>query len=444
MTMIDKVLIETLRNQLGVEKKEFSDMLLLKFEDYLFFEKEDSYDMFPALSLLKLREIMLQEETKNFVAYKERFAKEQKGIFTSNKILAHLDKLSCLLDEDKKKTVGPITCEFHPSTVCNHACPGCTFNTGNLTKDKRFTFDMKLLPGVIRDLKELDVRGIDLSGGGEPLCHPEIATIIEKFSKEFDVGLVTNGGMFKPETMDAVLANCTWCRVSVDAASQKVYNDMHGNNSNVNFEEIVKIITELGRKKLESKSKTTLGVSFLLTPSNFLDVLPAINIFKNIPGIDYFQTKPIVLSPGTRLDLNMIFWDKRLFDLLATIGSYSTDTFNVFTLSYKFSDMILEEPTGVPFKKCYGHPFYPTIAADGSVLICCHMLNNYFNGDMTGHYGKIDKDTSFKDIWSNATRWETGEAIQTRSCPINCKLSETNKSLMNFSLEKIQHRNFIN
>jgi MoaA/NifB/PqqE/SkfB family radical SAM enzyme len=441
--MINKQLLETLRNQLNTDKQAFSKMLELPFEDYTNFEDHNNYEMFPAHSILKLRQIMLDEEKSNFEAYKEKFADEKKGIFSSSKILAHFDKLSMLLNPDKKKAVGPITVEFHPSTRCNHACPGCTFNTGNLTDDKRFNFDMDLLDNLIEDLDELEVRGIDISGGGEPLCHPEIATIITKFARKFDVGLVTNGGLLNAEKHhDAILDNCVWCRVSVDAGSQQVYNDMHG--PHVNFNDIVEKITKLGEAKLRKNSKTTLGVSFLLTPTNFMDVLPAINIFKNIPGINYFQTKPIVLSPGTRLDLDMIFWDKRLFDLLATIGSYSTDTFNVFTLSYKFSDMILGESTGVPFKKCYGHPFYPTIAANGAVLVCCHMLNNLFNDNFTGYYARIDHNLRFKELWKSELRFEVGNDINTRFCPINCKLSETNKNLMQLDYEKIAHRNFIN
>jgi len=441
---INKIMLETLRNQIGIDKEKFAQKLNLSISDYNLFEKNNNYEMFPAHAILKIREIMLEEERNNFEEYKNRFPVEKKGIFSSSKILAHFDKLADLLSSENQRDVGPITVEFHPTTACNHACPGCTFNTGNLTSDKRFNFDTDLLDNLIENFIEFKVRGIDISGGGEPLCHKEIGTIIDKFSQHFDTGLVTNGALFTDELMDITLKNCTWCRVSVDAGSQQVYNEMHGYNPNINFEKIVEIIKKLGQKKIETGSNTTLGVSFLLTPSNFMDVLPAINIFKNIPGLDYFQTKPIVLSPGTRLDLNMIFWDKRLFDLLATIGSYSTDTFNVFTLSYKFSDMILAESTGVPFDKCHGHPFYPTIAANGSILVCCHMLNNYFNGDFSGCYGKIDKDISFKDIWLNKSRFNVGKSVKTRFCPINCKLSETNKALQNFSIEKMQHLNFIN
>lgn len=444
--MINKLILETLRNQLNISKQEFSKNLNIDHDDYLLFEKNNNYDMFPAHSILKLREIMLEEERKNFIAYKEKFAIEKQGIFSSSKIVAHFDKLAMLFNPEQKEQVGPITVEFHPSTKCNHACPGCTFNIGTLSADKRFNFDTELLDQLLIDLEELNVRGIDISGGGEPLCHPEIDDILASFAAKFDVGLVTNGGLLNEAHNEAIVDNCLWCRVSLDAGSQKVYNEMHGNISSVNFDDIISKIKALGATKLRKKSSITLGVSFLLTPTNFMDVLPAINIIKDIPGIDYFQTKPIVLNPGTRLDLNMIFWDKRLFDLLTVIGSYSTDTFNVFTLSYKFSDMILGESTGVAFKKCYGHPFYPTIAANGAVFICCHMLNNYFNNNLTGYYGKINKHCSFAKIWEDPffNRFKIGENIQTRFCAINCKCSETNKMLMQLDYEKIMHKNFIN
>jgi molybdenum cofactor biosynthesis enzyme MoaA len=99
------------------------------------------------------------------------------------------------------------------------------------------------LPKLIEDLKNLDVRGIDISGGGEPLCHPEIAAIIEKFAGCFDVGLVTNGYALDDtnnkekarKLRQTILTNCAWCRISVDAGSQEIYSLMHGNEPHIQF-----------------------------------------------------------------------------------------------------------------------------------------------------------------------------------------------------------------
>jgi hypothetical protein len=106
--------------------------------------------------------------------------------------------------------------------------------------------------------------------------------------------------------------------------------------------------------------------------------------------------------------------------------------------------MLLRGETGLPFRKCRGHPFYPAISADGSVLVCCHMLNNLLDGKNTGVYGRITEDVRFTDIWNKESRWKEGDGVQVSSCPCNCKLSETNKLLESLRGQKVMHKNFIN
>jgi hypothetical protein len=191
-------------------------------------------------------------------------------------------------------------------------------------------------------------------------------------------------------------------------------------------------------------SNTTLGISFLLTPYNFFDLIPAITLFREIRGLDYFQIKPIVITPSERINAGMAFWDDRLFELLCSIKDYETESFKIFTLSYKFMDMFLQGETGLPFQKCRGHPLYPTVSADGSVLVCCHMLNNLLDGNSTGIYGRITEAVRFIDIWNKESRWKEGDGVQVCSCPVNCKLSETNKVLESLHGQKVMHKNFIN
>lgn len=432
--------IEKLRFQLKLEKQDFANLIHLSINDYELFIK--NAENMPAQSILKLKEIMLEEEQKNLIDYYNRFASkiEKSSIFESNKIMAHLDKLDPYLDSERKQSVGPITVEFHPSTYCNHACPGCIYNTWNLSSDKRHNFDMNLLPNLIEDLKELKVKAINLSGGGEPLCHPQWKEIIIKLAKEFDIGLITNGGLLKSD-YDVIINNCQWVRFSIDAGSDEVYKQTHGNIAD--FEKTIDHLKKLVEAKKENNSNITIGTSFLLTSDNYLDIIPAINLFKKI-GINYIQIKPIVLFPEERVNLGYIFWNKDIFDLLSTITTYSTPTFNVSTVSHKFIELIQYEKTGIPFKKCYGHALFPVITSDGAVLTCCFKLNDYNNGSKNGFYGKITKENRLIDIWKSDYRFNQGENIITRFCPINCKIAETNKILMSLENTKIQHPNFIN
>jgi radical SAM protein with 4Fe4S-binding SPASM domain len=102
---------------------------------------------------------------------------------------------------------------------------------------------------------------------------------------------------------------------------------------------------------------------------------------------------------------------------------YATDAnFRVFTLEHKFLD-IISEAYGKAFEKCWGHPLYPAIAADGGVYPCCLMI-----GNANLCFGNIN-DHSFSDIWKDPTRMKAVASIDAHKCPINCKLSETNKTL---------------
>ena len=443
--------LETIRQQLNLSTEEFCDRLKLKINDYSLFIAVDDIQQISAHSMNILTSLMLEMEKENLIKYKEKFKIKSDGYFANYKILKHLDKLAVL--ENSPLKASPITVEFHPTNLCDHACPACTFSISERDKDKKKTsFDISLLDTLIGDLKELDVRGIDISGGGEPLLHENIDQIIKKFSAVFNVGLVTNGQnlnnsnqAFSENIRKTILENCTWCRISVDAGSQEVYERMHGKRPNIQFSKIVDNVKLIADEKLKTNSKITLGVSFLLTPENFLDLIKSICIFREIKGIDYFQIKPIVIPPAERITLsNMIFWDKRIFDAVSTAQAYEKRTFKIFTLSYKFADMLLNESIGLPFQKCWGHPFYPTISADGSLLVCCFFLNALLEDRNSGVYGKIDFSNTFKKIWDSKERFDIGDKINVTLCPSNCKLSETNKVLENFHEQQILHENFIN
>ena len=444
--------LEQIRQELGLTTEEFCQKLDVRLDDYSTFVTADDLSNFPPAAINKLRGIMLDMEHEHVEKFKDRIPMQSHGHFAGSKILMHFDKLA--QSQSDPEQVGPITVEFHPTNLCNHRCPACTF--GIPERERQLTnvsFDVGLLPGLIEDLQEFQVRGIDISGGGEPLMHQDISSMITRFHEGgFDVGLVTNGsrlndehdGDWATEVRQTILQHCTWCRISVDAGSQAVYERMHGRTPAVSFDSLTAAIRGLGAEKVKQRSGTTLGVSFLLTPDNFLDLIKSICMFRDMPGLDYFQIKPIVIAPVERVNHpNMIFWDERLFDALVTARAYSKPAFKVYTLGFKFIDMLLNEATGLPFRKCWGHPFYPTICADGTVVVCCHMLNSLLDGNEVGSYGRITSTRRFRDVWTDPNRWQVGSNINVRLCPSNCKLSETNKVLEQIQAASPLHINFI-
>jgi MoaA/NifB/PqqE/SkfB family radical SAM enzyme len=405
--------------------------------DIIFDPKSFQVDL-PQDARNKVISLMIEEEKKNFNAL---YKSEVSDIFKSSKVLQHCNRIAQLIEDPKKVT--PVTIEFHPSNCCNHKCPECCYTTPTLPNKFRKHWDMNLFPQFLEDINEMNVKAITLSGGGEPLIHPNINEIISGFKENGqDVGLITNGGMLDLEKCDVIVKNCTWCRVSIDAASQEKYDMMHGQNISNSFDELVEKVKILADAKLKHNSEITLGVSFLLTPFNYTDLIPFINMFSKIEGLNYGQIKPLICINEVRNKSEMFFWDKRIFDALNAISAYSTDEFKIYSLSYKFYDLIANEGK-MPFNKCFGHPLYPTVGADGSVFICCNLLLNYIEGNPCGRYGQITDKCSFIELWATDKRFRIGDNIDLCNCPTNCKLSESNKILKEI-FETPTHINFLN
>jgi len=399
---------------------------------------------------------MLEMERANLDKFKTHSASRATGFFHSSKILRHVDKVSAL-DAERPEEVGPITVELHPSNVCNHHCPGCTFSIPKRAKEHgeqgqfwKAKFDMDLFSKLLEDMVKLKVRGVILSGGGEPLLHPQLAQIIRGIhAAGIEVGLVTNGSLLYKDTaemaevIEAVVECCAWCRVSVDAGSQEGYEKMHGQVAAVNFEKLIAGIVRLGIAKEHVGSNTTLGVSYLMTPGNYLEIITSVLQFREIEGLDYFQVKPLEIPPVERgMSIDSIYWDRRIFDTLVMLGAYERDGFAIYTPGYKFVAVLLSETDGLPFSKCWCHPFCPTICADGTVLVCCHMMDYVFSRSGIGVYGKLSKERRFVDLWVNEDRHATGQAVVVRMCPSNCKLAEANKTLEQMYNDS-PHSNFL-
>lgn len=434
-------LLERVRSDLQLSLKDFCSRLSLSLEDYAAFLRADNLRNFPPRSLGHLRNIMLEMERANLDSFKSHSGARATGYFHSSKILRHMRKVAGI-EGGNPERVGPITVELHPSNICNHRCPGCTFNIPRRSQDReagnnlwKAQLDVDLLDDLIEDMADLEVSGVILSGGGEPLLHPDITTIMRKIhAAGIEVGLVTNGSMLNreggEEIIAAILESCTWCRISVDAGSQEGYEQMHGRSSAVDFSKLLEGIRRLGAAKLAAKSEVTLGVSYLLTPRNYLELVTAVILFREIEGLDYFQVKPMEIPPLERgMKLDHIYWDRRIFDTLVMLGAYEREGFAVYTPGYKFVDILLSETDGLPFSKCWCHPFCPTITADGTVIVCCHMLDYVFKGSSIGVYGKLSKERRFKDLWMDKARFAVGDEIVVRMCPSNCKLAEANKTL---------------
>jgi len=109
--------------------------------------------------------------------------------YTSNssKLLKHLDKLELLQDGIP---TGPVMVHLALTNNCNLNCNYCCY--GGRNKKEELTLGQA--KAVIDGFSELGTRGLEITGGGDPLLHPDVNEIVRYGkSKGMSIGLISNG-----------------------------------------------------------------------------------------------------------------------------------------------------------------------------------------------------------------------------------------------------------
>ena len=110
--------------------------------------------------------------------------------------------------------------------VCNAQCPNCPYNNSEIRSTYK---DAMVMPRELfkRIADECGIHGayLRISGGGEPMLHPEAVSLL-KYAKERGarIGLITNGSRFNRENLyELISAQVDVLEFSVDAGDKETY-----------------------------------------------------------------------------------------------------------------------------------------------------------------------------------------------------------------------------
>ena len=107
--------------------------------------------------------------------------------------------------------ISPAHMKINITNRCNQNCSYCCRN--NVDRDLEMPFDDIL--ETISTYRNLGCKAVTISGGGEPLMHPQIDKIIDAATSiGGKAGLITNGRLLDRLTA-ATLKKLTWIRVSI-------------------------------------------------------------------------------------------------------------------------------------------------------------------------------------------------------------------------------------
>ncbi len=153
----------------------------------------------------------------------------------------------------------PISINLDLTSACNFSCPFCVdsklINAGrNLTLEE--------VKKTIHTLHTHGLLSVILIGGGEPTLHKDFGEIVRYIkSKRLQIGIVTNGSRLeKIEAVVGELREKDWIRISIDAAGEEVFHDLHLPKTKVTLKRIL----EKAKKVKERNPVVSLGYSFVV------------------------------------------------------------------------------------------------------------------------------------------------------------------------------------
>ena len=358
--------------------------------------------------------------------------------FSPDKIFAHGPRIKSWLRLGVSR---PITFELDITNRCNNNCPACFGFYPSLDSAQMKLEDIKK---VLRQIKKAGGKAVTFTGGGEPTVHPGIARALS-FARScgLDVALITNGLKMDAKLAAAILANCTWVRISLDAASPRVYKATHGLGAGA-FSRVIANTKMLARLKQKTGGACTIGIGFLTSPETAADIIAFAGLGREL-GVDYAQYRPILRRHGEK---DMDYSSK---EITCAIGlaekSYSSARYRILNSTHKYL-LISRCELGRNYSECYGHNFAAVVCADMKMYVCCHMrgVDRYAIGDL--------RKSSLAEIWASRARANLGSTINFKDCPPLCRCDSFNRILWDLKTRAVprskwpsgrawQHKNFI-
>ena len=155
--------------------------------------------------------------------------------------------------------LSPTSINLDLTSACNFSCPFCV--------DSKLTNAGKSLTlvGVKQTVDTLHSHGllsVILIGGGEPTLHHDFGEIVRYIKgKKLQMGIVTNGSRLeKIEAVVDALEEKDWIRISLDAAGEEVFQNLHLPKTRVTLNGILEKAREVKRKN----RAVSLGYSFVV------------------------------------------------------------------------------------------------------------------------------------------------------------------------------------
>lgn len=254
-------------------------------------------------------------------------AKHFAAQFEPTKLFLHADRIHDWLEG---KMPIPITLELDLTLSCNDKCPFCPHAFAHQGRH----LELDSIRRLLDDAARLGIRGLTITGGGEPLMHPQVLDIVRLIrTYPFSAGIITNAGRINAELADELVATFKWIRVSLDAASETSFQRVRGHRGMAQRLDRISLLVEAKRRYLRNACE--IGSSFLTCSEVAEEIVEAAHLSRAI-GFDYIQFKPMVRWLGINKHRSPLMSQEGVIPALEAAAKLQGETFKVLITRHRY------------------------------------------------------------------------------------------------------------
>ncbi len=329
-----------------------------------------------------------------------------------------------------------------PTMICNLKCVFC-----NHTVEKPdFELPLDKWLEIVRDAANIGTRYIHISGGGEPLCVPNVTLPIIKEVKKLGLkGSLTTNGTLLTKNISELLVKSAWDMLyfSIDDPLPQKHDKLRGQEGCL--EKIITNMKTLNNLKKANNSKyPQLFMDYVLTSFNWMDMIELVDFAKQYGFVDI---KFIPCSDISNINLlldkdELNHWIKLAKKVRKMLDKYKIS----HNLNYIISNPILlskdifNEKNFIEtfFKKedlfCFFAFLCFIINADGTAAPC-HIITS------TDYLSNI-KDKTLMETWLGEELTSIRQQFTRKIIPGICKTCPACMVIENMDTKKRLYRKF--
>jgi MoaA/NifB/PqqE/SkfB family radical SAM enzyme len=311
----------------------------------------------------------------------------------------------------ESSSVYPVRVDIDVTQVCNARCTFC-FSRPYQQVGYRGQFATEaLLERVISDLGRGGTKSIRFCGGGDPMVHPAICSILPfAHATGMSLCLITNLDFINARLSGLILDHVDHLRWSVNAATHETRLKIHrpgnkANHLNVSMQRVRTLVRQRrGRCPL-------IWATFLVLPANFREMSEAARLLQDV-GVDSISFRPVFHGLGgswTKEELEELS-DK--FDEVSQLDD--RPRFSVFLPKRNLRESTALDPNAF-FSHCRSRHLRTVLEATsaGLTMQSCGM----YRGTGSTNRGNIISENAFDTVWGRLP----GSKLYPSEAPAMCK-----------------------